>query len=315
MSLDTLQDFGGLTVLERGWLSSNNTLIHAASGEGGALLVDTGHVNHAPQTLALVQRALRGQPLLGIVNTHLHSDHCGGNATLQRVHGVPLHIPPGQADAVARWDESQLSYRATGQRVDRYAAQQVLTPGQTLHAAGRDWPGWQVLAAPGHDPHSVMLFNADTGVLLSADALWGNGFGVVFPEVEGEPGFDDVEAVLDLIASLPVRAVVPGHGAPFTDVAAALDRARSRLAVFRARPEKHARYAFKALVKYHLMEVGAMPEADVLPWALATPLLAGLLAAQGGADAAQADGWAQAMVEELVQQGAAVRQGGLLLDA
>ena len=302
----------GLTVLERGWLSSNNILIHAGQGEAGAVLVDTGHVNHAAQTLALVQHALAGQPLRSIVNTHLHSDHCGGNATLQRAFSAPLAIPPGQAQAVHTWDEDALSYRATGQRVDRFAAQEVLAPGQPLRAGGRSW---QVLAAPGHDPHSLMLFDADAGVLLSADALWGNGFGVVFPEVEGEPGFDDVAAVLELIASLPVRVVVPGHGAPFTDVDAALDRARSRLAAFRARPERHARYAFKVLVKYHLMELGSLPEADVLPWARATRLPAGLLAGQGGVDAPAADGWCQARVDELVAQGAAHRHGDLLVDA
>jgi hypothetical protein len=37
--------------------------------------------------------------------------------------------------------------------------------------------------------------------------------------VQGEPVFDDVGTVLDLIASLPVRVVIPGHGAPFTGVA------------------------------------------------------------------------------------------------
>ena len=30
----------GLTVLQRGWLSSNNVLIHGAPGEAGAVLVD-----------------------------------------------------------------------------------------------------------------------------------------------------------------------------------------------------------------------------------------------------------------------------------
>src|SRR5690606_6700204 len=73
----------GLTVLERGWLSSNNVLIHAAPGEPGAVLVDSGHVVHAEQTVALVRHALRaGEPLVRVVNTHLHSDHCGGNAAL-----------------------------------------------------------------------------------------------------------------------------------------------------------------------------------------------------------------------------------------
>ena len=92
---------GGLAVLERGWLSSNNVVIHAAAGEPGAVLVDTGHVGHAEQTVALVRHALRGEPLARIVNTHLHSDHCGGNAALQRAFGAPITVPPGNADAVA----------------------------------------------------------------------------------------------------------------------------------------------------------------------------------------------------------------------
>jgi glyoxylase-like metal-dependent hydrolase (beta-lactamase superfamily II) len=68
----------GLTVLQRGWLSSNNVLIHPAPGEAGAVLVDASHVNHAEQTCALVAHALDGERLTRLVNTHLHSDHCGG---------------------------------------------------------------------------------------------------------------------------------------------------------------------------------------------------------------------------------------------
>ena len=95
----------GLTVLERGWLSSNNVVIRGATGERGAVLVDSGHWVHAEQTVALVRRALRGETLARIVNTHLHSDHCGGNAALQRAFGAPIIVPPGNADAVASWDE------------------------------------------------------------------------------------------------------------------------------------------------------------------------------------------------------------------
>ena len=69
----------------------------------------------------------------------------------------------------------------------------VVRPASTsiepLRAGGRDW---EVLEAPGHDPDSVMLFDRAAGVLLSADALWEHGFGVVFPEMDGEPGFEDV---------------------------------------------------------------------------------------------------------------------------
>jgi len=236
----TLRALDGITVLERGWLSSNNILIHAARDDAGAVLVDASHVNHAAQTVALVRYALADAPLARIVNTHLHSDHCGGNASLQRAFGAPVFVPPGSADAVRSWDETRLSYAATGQRCERFDVAGTLEPGTWFNAGDRRW---DVLAAPGHDPDSVMLLDATHGVLISADALWENGFGVVFPEVVGEPGFDDVGRVLDLIERLPVSVVIPGHGAPFTDAAAALTRARWRLAGFQADPVRHARHA------------------------------------------------------------------------
>lgn len=263
----------GITVLERGWLSANNVLIHAARGEAGAVLVDTAHLNHAAQTIALVRQALAARPLARIVNTHLHSDHCGGNAALQRAFRVPVAIPPGQASAVVTWNEDALSYRATGQRMQPFCHDALIHPGEQLRAGGRDW---EIVAAPGHDPDMVMLFHRAAGVLLSADALWENGFGVIFPEVAGEPGFADQQAVLDLVAALPVRLVVPGHGRPFTDVGAALGRARARLQGFRAEPLRHAQHAVKVLVKYHLMEEGAQPLPALRAWALGTPLLRGL---------------------------------------
>ena len=225
-----------IAVFERGWLSSNNILLHGASGDSGeaATLIDSSHCLHGEQTVALVRQALHHGATLGrVVNTHLHSDHCGGNAALQRAFGARIVIPPGQADAVARWDDDALSYRATGQRIERFAHDALLRPGETLTVGPRTW---QALAAPGHDPHSLILFEAHDGVLISADALWENGFGVVFPELDGERAFDEVAAVLGVIERLSPHLVIPGHGAPFTDVAGALQRARSRLAGLRGRP-------------------------------------------------------------------------------
>lgn len=302
----------GLQVFQRGWLSSNNLLIHAGPGEPGAVLVDTGHVNHAPQTEALLRQALAGRPLAQVLNTHLHSDHCGGNATLQRAFGMPVHIPPGQAAAVKAWDDGALSYVATGQRIERYDVQGLVEPGSRFVAGGREW---QVLAAPGHDPHSVMFFDAAHGVLVSADALWEHGFGVVFPEIEGEPGFDDVGAVLDLIAGLPVRVVIPGHGAPFTDVAAALQRAQARLKGLQADPARHARHALKVLIKYHLMEEGAMAMPAVTAWALGTPMLAGLWDRFAPVGLASAADWITITVDELVAGGALRRDAHMVFDA
>ena len=105
----------GLIVLERGWLSSNNILFGAANPGHETVLVDTGYWTHAPQTLALVRRLLRERPLQRIVNTHLHSDHCGGNHALQQAYGCAVDVPAGETDKVDRWDETLLTYRETGQ--------------------------------------------------------------------------------------------------------------------------------------------------------------------------------------------------------
>jgi glyoxylase-like metal-dependent hydrolase (beta-lactamase superfamily II) len=241
-------------VFERGWLSSNNVLL--IDDDDTATLVDTGYVSHRDQTLALVQASLDGRRLARIVNTHLHSDHCGGNAHLQRASGARIAIPPGLADAVARWDEDQLTFRATGQQCERFTHDELLQPDSTLVMGMREW---RILAAPGHDPHSIMLWDAADGILISADALWQHGFGGIFPEIEGESGFAEQAAMLDLIGQLAPRLVIPGHGAPFSDVDAALTRARERLAALASDPARNARHVAKALIKFLLLDARALP--------------------------------------------------------
>jgi glyoxylase-like metal-dependent hydrolase (beta-lactamase superfamily II) len=258
----------GATVFERGWLSSNNVLFH---GNGPAALVDTGHFSHAAQTVALVEQALNGEPLGLLLNTHLHSDHCGGNAALQNIYeGLETLIPPGQAAAVAHWDPEALSYGPTGQFCPRFVYQGLLLPGSTVQLGPQPW---EVHGATGHDPHSIVLFQRRTRVLISADALWSNGFGVVFPELDDVNAFDDVETTLDLIEDLDPLTVIPGHGSVFEDISDALQRARRRLAQFRQTPERHLRYALKVLIKFHLLSVQRTSFTDLMAWIDQTPYI------------------------------------------
>lgn len=257
-----------IRVLERGWLSSNSV---ALLGDGEAALVDSGYWSHSAQTLSLVDAVIGSRPLVHLVNTHLHSDHCGGNAALQARHpAVRTLIPPGLTRAVRDWDEVALTYQPTGQTCPRFRADGVLPPGQSIVLAGH---AWEVLAAPGHDPHSVVLFEPDERILISADALWENGFGIVFPEIEGEHAFEEVAGTLDVIERLQPRCVIPGHGAVFTDVDLALGRARSRLDAYVADPRRHASHAAKVLLKFKLLEWQRVPQDDFLAWAESTPYL------------------------------------------
>lgn len=250
----------GMAVLERGWLSSNNVVF--TQGDAHAV-VDTGYRNHVPQTLALIDQALRGDPLHHIVNTHLHSDHAGGNAALQaRYPQVCTTIPPGLSEAVKAWDDVALSYRPTGQLCDRFVHDDTLTVDGTVRLGRYDW---SVLPADGHDADMVMLWCETQGVLISADALWQNGFGVLFPALNGDLGaFAAQDQTLELIEQLAPRLVIPGHGAPFTEVDAALQTARSRLNWLAQDPRRHAQAALKGLLAFTLLDRQHMPQQDVI---------------------------------------------------
>jgi glyoxylase-like metal-dependent hydrolase (beta-lactamase superfamily II) len=237
-----------MRILERGWLSSNNVLFIAPEQTA---LIDSGYLSHAPQTLALVRHALQERPLDLLINTHLHSDHCGGNATLQLAYGCRTAIPAAEADKVRAWDEDALSFAATGQQCQRFDFHATIQPGDMLTLGGRQW---HALGAPGHDSHSLIFYCAEERILISADALWENGFGIVFPELDGEPGFAEQRATLELIAGLDVRLTIPGHGAPFADVRKALGLAFSRLTYLEADPLRNAQNAVKVMLKFLLLE-------------------------------------------------------------
>ena len=297
-----------IIVIERGWLSANNVLL---LGRDRTALVDSGYCSHAAQTVALVERALGGRPLDWLLNTHLHSDHCGGNAALkERYPLLQTLIPPGQAAQVYAWDEDALSYRPTGQQCPRFGYDALLEPGAEVMLADRVW---QIHAAPGHDPDAVMLFAPAERLLLSADALWENGFGVVFPELDGEAAFGQVAATLDLIEALAPAQVVPGHGAVFSDVAGALDRARRRLDAFVRDPYRHASHAAKVLLKYKLLELQRARRADFERWARATPYFE-TVRRRYFADA-DAAAWLEELLQELVRGGAARIEGDFVLNA
>jgi len=296
----------GVTLFERGWLSANCVLVQ---GDGPTALVDSGYCTHAAQTLALVRQALGHRPLDRLINTHLHSDHCGGNAALQQAYPrMSTHIPPGQADAVADWDVQALTYEATGQQCPRFAHQHVIRPGTRIRLGGHDW---EVHSAKGHDPHAIVLYLPAHRLLLSADALWHNGFGVVFPELEGVNAFAEVAETLDLIEALQPQTVIPGHGPAFQDVSSALQRARTRLSQFQAAPDKHLRHALKVLLKFKLLEWQEVPYAALLQWSRTTPYL---LQHMPG-DAAEAEAWLEQLLTDLERSGALRRDGGRIVNA
>lgn len=252
-----------LLVLERGWLSSNNIVF--LEGDEAAL-VDSGYVTHAAQTLALLERVLDGRRLTRLINTHSHSDHIGGNAAVQTRFQCHVTVPQGIAATIAEWDEAALLLSPLGQRAARFTH-------DATYAAGDEFVlgdlAWQAMAVPGHDMDALALYNPEKRLLISGDALWHDGFGVIFAELLGNPdGLRATRETLEMLGTLSLDAVIPGHGAPFADVPEALERAFRRLAAFEQNVERLARHALKVMLAFFLLERREIRR-DALPGFLA----------------------------------------------
>jgi len=297
----------GVQVIERGWLSANMIV---AVGRYNTAVVDSGYCSHAEQTVSLVSAALHDAPLDLLLNTHLHSDHCGGNFALQSAYAtLKTLIPPGHAPYVADWNPVELTHTPTGQLCPQFQYQGLLIPGTEVMLGDSLW---QIHAAAGHDPHSVVLFEANTRTLISADALWENGFGVVFPELEGQEAFLGVGETLDLIQQLKPLTIIPGHGRVFAYSEDVLERSRQRLAAFISNPCKHARHAAKVLLKFKLLEVQMQSYGKFKTWALATSYFE-LVRSHFFNDMTLSD-WIDQMIIELIDSGVVKKDGETIIN-
>ena len=292
-------------VLERGWLSCNSVLL---TGSDGTALIDSGYGAHAPQTAALVAHVLAGERLARLVNTHCHSDHMGGNRALEEAHGCRVTIPAGEAPLIDAWDEQALVLSFADQRAERFHYHDTLAPGDVIRLGEIDW---QVLAAPGHDLHAVMFYSPDERILISGDALWEDGFGVIVPALfDRLEAFEETRVTLESIARRDVRTVIPGHGHVFTDVSHALDRAFGRLESYEEDLLRLARHCAKVMIVFVLLERRRMAVADLPRYVSDVALLRALNARYLGMTPEALAEW---LVADLARAGAVRVEHGHLL--
>ncbi len=297
-------------VLERGWLSSNNILF--LEGEQ-ASLIDSGYVSHAAQTVGLLHHALDGRRLARLYNTHSHSDHIGGNAAVVSAFGCEVSVPTGIDAKIAEWDEQALLLSPLGQQAARFTHDHVIAAGDEFELGGLVW---KAIGVPGHDMDALAFHNAEKRLLISGDALWRDGFGVVFSELLEHPecggGLAATRETLDTLARLPVDVVVPGHGAPFAEVDDAFARAYRRLESFEQNVERLARHALKVILVFALLDRRSIARADLAGF------LAGLSFAQSvntrylGLDAEALAEW---LATDLVRSGVLLHEEGMLVAA
>jgi glyoxylase-like metal-dependent hydrolase (beta-lactamase superfamily II) len=251
--------------IERDWLSANHVMFRdRIDGEDVATIVDTGYVKFADTTLEKIDETLIGWNNVGlsrIVYTHIHSDHIGCNLQVQRAHpGCSIAVPAAEVPMLLNWDspEQMLSY--ADQESDRFTWDETIEVGQVLTLGGE---AWEAIATPGHDMGSLVLYSKKLRALISADALWENGFGFVVPQAIDPKPLAAQRATFARLAELDVAIVIPGHGPMFTDFRGALKRASEKLEAFAQDDMKIARNVVKGMFIYSLMWRDEMRVSDL----------------------------------------------------
>ena len=259
-----------LQVFERGWLSANQILLRSPSYWD---VIDSGFCTHIDQTQTLLEIHQREHPDLQprfLVNTHLHSDHCGGNAHLSQTFGLKIMVPGTTFDAVQNWDEASLGFKDLGQPCPVFTAFGAYQARTVISLGEMDW---EVYCAPGHDSDAQLLFNPQYRILISGDALWEKGFGALFPKPDGQVDFSGAFASLELIQSLDPKIVIPGHGTIFSKVRSAIDFAMSRLDYLAKNPTRNLLQVACVLLKFKLLEWHTVSLTEAQVWFTKTPML------------------------------------------
>jgi glyoxylase-like metal-dependent hydrolase (beta-lactamase superfamily II) len=233
-----------------------SVLLYAVEHDDGLLLIDAGYDDEACWNALVAGLTLAGRSVAdvtGVVLTHCHPDHVGLAERVREASGawvainerdalVHLQHEEGtfleQLDMELRLaglpDEPREEMVEASRRLSRHAHQlrvdRFLVSGGSVTAPGIEL---RVIATPGHTRGHVCLHDESTGRLFGGDLLLTTGeiqLGVVSTPTDDPAG--ELLASLELVRSLPVSLVLPGHGSCFTDAA---ERATSAIAALESR--------------------------------------------------------------------------------
>ncbi|AYG03157.1 MBL fold metallo-hydrolase [Gryllotalpicola protaetiae] len=220
--------------------------------DGGITVIDPGersdgNLTRLEKACERLGYALRDIRL--VIGTHLHRDHVALVDDLRAAAGCEFafgavewgamqSLVSGEAETtwLRRYEDWGIPARARAELIELPAPavpfsrepDRLLADGETIALTGRRL---RVITTPGHTPGHLCMWDPDSRLVFTGDHILpftysGLGLGGVY-----SPGaVSDYLSSLDAVAQLPARCGLPGHEAPFPNVAArAGDLARHQL--------------------------------------------------------------------------------------
>jgi len=184
---------------ENGMMDCNHYLVRDAQ----TLLIDPGSSQLAQGLLAQIKRdGINSEDIKLITNTHLHPDHCWGNAALKRATGAkivsPLEQEKHHQGTLARMG-NYFGIPGLNFEVDKYLVDGKLNTGKlTL----------EIIPAPGHARESVCFYCPEEKFLITGDVIFSQNIGRYdFPG----GNLDELKKSIEKLSQLDVEYVLPGH--------------------------------------------------------------------------------------------------------
>lgn len=180
-----------------------------------AAVIDPGMSNAAECQLLSDFISRNNLKVTALLNTHLHIDHVLGDDYVERHYGIGLQA--GAADSILL-DRLQQQAQMFHLRVALPEALHIsiaLKPGDRIRLGDQFFT---VISVPGHSPGSLAFYCAESGFVITGDALFRGSIGRT--DLPGGHYPTLVRAITDNLLTLPPATIVyPGHG-PSTTIAA-----------------------------------------------------------------------------------------------
>jgi quinoprotein relay system zinc metallohydrolase 2 len=196
-------------------------------GRDAVAVIDSGGSPALGERLREAVRARTGLPIRYLVNTHGHPDHIFGNAAFRPDGALLVTHTKFQNALLSRADtyrhriaEDLGAEAARG--IDLQPPGRVVAGRDVLDLGGRRL---ELTAHPtAHTNNDLTVLDVESGTLWAGDLVFIDRI----PIIDGS-GLGWLSLLEDL-ANIPARRVVPGHGPPSADWPAALDGQRRYLA-------------------------------------------------------------------------------------